>query len=219
MDFIETSGKTVEDAIEEALRALDTTEDMVEIEILETGTKGILGFGSKPARVAVTMKADPVYLAKKFLGEVGKSMGIEIALEAEIKDKQLQINMSGAHMGVLIGKRGQTLDSLQYLTNLVVNKGDASYVAVTLDAENYRQRRKETLESLAVNIAKKVKQTRRSVKLEPMSPYERRIIHSVLQNDKYVSTYSEGEDPYRNVVIALQRDRDRDRERTNKYDA
>jgi len=219
MDFIETSGKTVEEAIEEALRTLGTTEDMVEIEILEAGTKGILGFGAKPARVVVTMKADPVYLAKKFLNEVGKAMGMEIALETELKDKQLQIDMSGTHMGVLIGKRGQTLDSLQYLTNLVVNKGDASYVAVTLDAENYRQRRKETLESLAINIAKKVKQTKRSVKLEPMSPYERRIIHSVLQNDKYVSTYSEGEDPCRNVVIALQRGRDRDREKTNSYDA
>ena len=209
MDSIEKSAKTAEEAIAEALLALGATEDTADVEILDPGTKGILGFGAKPARVRVTVKHDPIRIARKFIGEVGAAMGLEIDIEAEIKEKQLQITMSGAHMGVLIGKRGQTLDSLQYLTNLVVNKGEASYVAVTLDAENYRQRRKETLESLAVNIAKRVKQNRRSVKLEPMSPYERRIIHSILQTDKYVTTFSEGEEPYRNVVIALKRDRDR----------
>ena len=106
-------------------------------------------------------------------------------------------------MGILIGKRGQTLDSIQYLVNLVVNKGNAPYLSITIDTENYRQRRKETLESLAYNLAKKVKQTGKKVVLEPMNPYERRIIHSSLQNNKYVTTYSEGEEPYRNVVIAL----------------
>jgi len=215
MDSMEKSAKTTEEAIADALRALDATEDMVDIEILDTGSKGLFGIGAKPARVLVTVKHDPARIAKKFINEVGAAMGLEIGIEAEMKEKQLQITMSGAHMGVLIGKRGQTLDSLQYLTNLVVNKGEASYVAVTLDAENYRQRRKETLESLAVNIAKRVKQNRRSVKLEPMTPYERRIIHSILQTDKYITTYSEGEDPYRNVVIALKRDR----ERSDKYDA
>jgi len=209
MEIIERSAKTVEEAIAEALRALDATEDMVEVEILEVGSKGIFGIGGKPARVSVKMKLDPVHTARKFIQNIGDAMGIAIEVEAEMGEKQLQINMSGSNMGMLIGKRGQTLDSLQYLTNLIVNKGEASYIAITLDAENYRQRRRETLESLAINIAKKVKQTRRMVKLEPMSPYERRIIHAILQSDKYVTTFSEGEDPYRNVVIALKRDKDK----------
>ena len=131
------------------------------------------------------------------------AMGIIVNIETELKEKQLLINLSGSDMGILIGKRGQTLDSIQYLVNLVVNKGNAPYLSITLDTENYRQRRKETLESLAYNLAKKVKQTGKKVVLEPMNPYERRIIHSSLQNNKYVTTYSEGEEPYRNVVIAL----------------
>ena len=128
-------------------------------------------------------------------------------------------------MGIIIGKRGQTLDSLQYLVNLVVNKGNAPYVSITLDTENYRERRKETLETLAKNIAYKVKRTRRPVSLEPMNPYERRIIHSALQNDKYVFTKSEGEDPFRHVVIALKKEERRERrpryerrERTSAYE-
>ena len=130
-------------------------------------------------------------------------MRIEVSIETQLKDKQLSIELSGEEMGVLIGKRGQTLDSLQYLVSLVVNKGSSPYVSILLDTENYRQRRKETLESLAYNLAKKVKQTKKNVVLEPMNPYERRIIHSSLQNDRYVTTYSEGEEPYRNVVITL----------------
>ena len=119
------------------------------------------------------------------------------------EEKHLSIELKGDEMGVLIGKRGQTLDSLQYLVSLVVNKGSAPYISIILDTENYRQRRKETLESLAFNLAKKVKQTKKNVVLEPMNPYERRIIHASLQNDRYVTTYSEGEEPYRNVVITL----------------
>ncbi len=131
-----------------------------------------------------------------------------------MKDKHLFVELTGDDMGILIGKRGQTLDALQYLVNLVVNKKSPYYISVMLDTENYRQRRRETLESLAFNLAKKVKHTRRNVVLEPMNPYERRIIHSALQNDRYVTTYSEGEEPYRNVVITLKRERDRDRERS-----
>ena len=131
-----------------------------------------------------------------------------------MKDKHLFMELTGDDMGILIGKRGQTLDALQYLVNLVVNKKSPYYISVMLDTENYRQRRRETLESLAFNLAKKVKHTRRNVVLEPMNPYERRIIHSALQNDRYVTTYSEGEEPYRNVVITLKRERDRDRERS-----
>ena len=143
---------------------------------------------------------------EKFLTDVLKTMGMEVILTSEIdEDGSLSINMEGDNMGILIGKRGQTLDSLQYLTNRVANKMQDGYVRVKLDTENYRQRRKETLENLAKNIAHKVKRTKRSVSLEPMNPYERRIIHSALQADKYVSTHSEGEEPYRRVVVTLNR--------------
>ena len=143
---------------------------------------------------------------EKFLTDVLKTMGMEVTLTSEIdEDGSLSINMEGDNMGILIGKRGQTLDSLQYLTNRVANKMQDGYVRVKLDTENYRQRRKETLENLAKNIAHKVKRTKRSVSLEPMNPYERRIIHSALQNDRYVTTHSEGEEPFRRVVVTLKR--------------
>lgn len=141
---------------------------------------------------------------EKFLYDVLKAMGMEVKITSEIdEDGSLSMNVEGENMGILIGKRGQTLDSLQYLTNRVANKMQDGYVRVKLDTENYRQRRKETLENLAKNIAHKVKRTKRSVSLEPMNPYERRIIHSALQDDKYVSTHSEGNEPYRRVVVTL----------------
>ena len=203
MDSIKVSAKTVEDAVKEALLKLGIEENQAEIQILDEGSKGFLGiFGGKEATVKVTKKFDPCKIAETFLKEMFLSMGIVVKIETELKDKHLYINLSGDDMGILIGKRGQTLDSIQYLTNLVVNKGNSPYLSVTIDTENYRQRRKETLESLAINLAKKVKHTGKSVVLEPMNPYERRIIHSALQNDKYVKTYSEGEEPFRNVVIA-----------------
>lgn len=151
--------------------------------------------------------------AKEFLSQVFKAMGIEVQVNTSFNesDRELTIDMSGADMGILIGKRGQTLDSLQYLVSLVVNKECDGYLRVKLDTENYRARRKETLETLAKNIAYKVKRTRRNVSLEPMNPYERRIIHAALQNDKYVVTRSEGEDPFRHVVVSLKREaRERD---------
>lgn len=204
MESVEKMGKTVDDAINEALRELNVTRDEVEIVVINEGSKGFLGmFGSKNAVVKVTKKFNPEKAAKDFLHEIFLAMGIIVKIETKLKDKQLFINISGDEMGILIGKRGQTLDSLQYLVNLVVNKGNAPYLSITLDTENYRQRRKDTLESLAFNLAKKVKQTNKSVVLEPMNPYERRIIHSSLQNDRYVTTYSEGEEPYRNVIIAM----------------
>ena len=141
-----------------------------------------------------------------FLKDVLKTMDMEVEITSCIdEDGALSINMEGENMGILIGKRGQTLDSLQYLTNRVANKMQDGYVRVKLDTENYRQRRKETLENLAKNIAHKVKRTKKAVSLEPMNPYERRIIHSALQGDKYVSTHSEGEEPYRRVVVTLNR--------------
>ena len=143
---------------------------------------------------------------EKFLYDVLKTMDMEVKITSKIdEDGALSINMEGADMGILIGKRGQTLDSLQYLTNRVANKMQDGYVRVKLDTENYRQRRKETLENLAKNIAHKVKRTKKAVSLEPMNPYERRIIHSALQGDKFVSTHSEGEEPYRRVVVTLNR--------------
>ena len=203
MDSIEKSGKTVEEAIEEALAILNCTRDQVEVEIIEQGSKGFLGLGSKLAKVLVTKKNNPEKKAKEFLKEVTMLMGLSVDIETELDDeKHLNMDLKGNSLGVLIGKRGQTLDSLQYLINLVVNKGDAPYVSVTLDTENYRQKRKETLENLAYNLAKKAKSSRRNVILEPMNPYERRIIHAALQNDRFVTTYSQGEEPYRNVVIA-----------------
>ena len=146
-------------------------------------------------------------VSKKFLTDVFAAMGIGVEIAATYNDslRTLEVDLSGDEMGVLIGKRGQTLDSLQYLISLVVNKGTNEYIRVKVDTENYRQRRKETLENLAKNIAYKVKRTRRPVSLEPMNPYERRIIHSALQNDKYVTTYSEGDEPFRHVVVVLKK--------------
>lgn len=142
--------------------------------------------------------------AVDFLNSIFDQMGMKVSLQVTFDDnKHLFINMEGEDMGTIIGKRGQTLDSLQYLTNLVVNKGEYPYMNVTLDTEDYRAKRKKTLETLAFNLAKKAKHNRRNVTLEPMNPYERRIIHATLQNDRYVTTYSEGVEPYRYVVIAL----------------
>lgn len=145
--------------------------------------------------------------AVKFLNDVFTSMGITVEVTCKYSHLEdcFMIDLAGDKMGILIGKRGQTLDSLQYLTSLVVNKGTSEYIRVKVDTENYRERRKETLENLAKNIAFKVKRTRRPISLEPMNPYERRIIHSSLQNDRYVTTHSEGEEPFRKVVVTLKR--------------
>ena len=152
------------------------------------------------------VKPETIAACETFLKDVLKTMDMEVEITSFIdEDGSLSINMDGENMGILIGKRGQTLDSLQYLTNRVANKMQDGYVRVKLDTENYRQRRKETLENLAKNIAHKVKRTKKAVSLEPMNPYERRIIHSALQSDRYVSTHSEGEEPYRRVVVTLNR--------------
>ena len=204
MDAIQKTGKTVDEAVALALGELGITKDEAEIEVIEEGSRGFLGmFGAKDAVVKVKKKFDPERPAKNFLKEMFIAMGLSVNVETKLKDRQLEIKISGDDMGIIIGKRGQTLDAVQYLVNLVVNKGTAPYISVTLDTENYRERRKETLETLAFNLAKKVKHTGKNVVLEPMNPYERRIIHSALQNDRYVTTYSEGDEPYRNVVITL----------------
>ena len=305
MDYIEVSGKNVDEALTNALIQLETTSDKVEYEVIEKGSSGFLGMFNKPAVIRVRKKAEEVeetietvkkpvkkYSDSKnnnykdgkkkfksddkkdvkpvakaevksevkaevksevktevktevksadvksesdnnvetktesskyttvmpneeierrittFLTDMFKAMGFEVAIKVSFDDPEcVYVDLSGPNMGVLIGKRGQTLDSIQYLTSLVVNKGKDKYVRIKLDTEDYRNRRKETLESLARNIAYKVKRTRRPVSLEPMNPYERRIIHSALQNDKFVSTKSEGEEPFRHVVVFLDREK------------
>lgn len=210
MEFKEFSAKTVQDAITNACQHFTVTSDNLEYEVIEEGSSGFLGFNSKPAIIKARVLEKEVSIedkAKEFLMDVLGAMNISAVVEATYseEEKTLDVVLNGEDMGVLIGKRGQTLDSLQYLVSLVVNKGTSEYIRVKVDTENYRERRKLTLENLAKNIAFKVKRTKRSVTLEPMNPYERRIIHSALQNDKYVTTHSEGEEPYRKVVVSLKK--------------
>lgn len=207
MDFIEVTAKTVDDAITEACQKLTVTSDKLEYEVVEEGSSGFLGIGSKPAVIKARVKCSVADSAKIFLNEVFEAMKMNVVIDVKYDEdaRNMNIDLSGDEMGVLIGKRGQTLDSLQYLVSLVVNKDANEYIRVKLDTENYRQRRKETLENLAKNIAYKVKRTKRSVSLEPMNPYERRIIHSALQADRYVTTHSEGEEPFRRVVVTLKK--------------
>lgn len=313
MEYIRVSAKKVEDAVIEASIQLETTSDNIEYEVLEHGSSGFFGIGSKPAVIRARRKEEkkefdemaeikqmfetkpsvkmeeprapkeekketvekretavlekeikeenlpkteqkpekqPEKMPKKvkkdkpvkekiqkekqptaepkkeepkkkeikeadkeraekkaveFLKQVFDAMQMQVQITAEFKEDALEIGMEGEDMGVLIGKRGQTLDSLQYLVSLVVNKKKEAYIRVKLDTENYRSRRKETLENLAKNIAFKVKRTKKPVFLEPMNPYERRVIHSALQNDPYVTTHSEGEEPYRKVVVTLKK--------------
>lgn len=208
MDMIEVSAKTVNDAITEACQKLGVTSDKLDYEVVEEGSSGFLGIGAKPAVIKASVKKSSVEeVARVFLNDVFQAMNMEVVIDIKYneEEKSMDIELSGNEMGVLIGKRGQTLDSLQYLTSLVVNKGKSDYIRVKLDTEDYRRRRKETLENLARGIAYKVKKTRKPVVLEPMNPYERRIIHSALQGNKFVETVSEGEEPYRHVVVKLKR--------------
>lgn len=205
MEYIEFSAKTVEEAITEACLKLSTTSDEIEYEVVEKGSSGFLGIGSKDAVIKARKKDSVDNDVKRFLYDVFSAMDMDVDIQITIdeEDKCINVVLNGDDMGVLIGKRGQTLDSLQYLTNLAVNKKRSDRYKVKIDTENYRERRKETLENLAKNVSYKVKRTKRPVEFEPMNPYERRIIHSVLQNDKYVTTHSEGEEPYRHVVVTL----------------
>lgn len=207
MEFIEVSAKTVNDAITEACQKLTVTSDKLEYEVIEEGSSGFLGIGSKPAIIKARVKSSVEDTARDFLNEVFRAMDLTVVVDVKYNEAEssMEVDLSGDEMGVLIGKRGQTLDSLQYLVSLVVNKNIENYIRVKVDTENYRQRRKETLENLAKNISYKVKRTKRPVSLEPMNPYERRIIHSALQNDKYVTTHSEGDEPFRHVVVVLRK--------------
>ena len=275
MRYVETSGKTVDDAITAALLELGLPSEQVDIEILQESSKGVLGiFGAKEARIRATAKAvpgeeelfsekveelvkeevkpvqqekaqpetpyvmdtlvedrlaaarakaeaqaqaeaakEPVEYSEdakiaqeaaiEFLIPVLKKMGVEAEITGEMEEADvLKLDIQGQGLGVIIGKRGNTLDSLQYLTALIANKKTQEHIKIKLDAENYREKRKQTLEKLAINLAKKVRKTNRRVALEPMNPYERRIIHSVLQSFDGVETHSEGEEPFRKVVIS-----------------
>ena len=207
MDYQNFSAKTVSDAITEACKALGVTSDKLDYVVVEEGSAGFLGIGAKNASINAKVKSSVTDTAKIFLNDVFAAMNMTVVINCEYKeeDKELSIDLAGDDMGVLIGKRGQTLDSLQYLVSLIVNKESTEYIRVKVDTENYRKRRQDTLENLAKNIAFKVKRTKRTVSLEPMNPYERRIIHSALQNDKFVTTHSEGEEPYRHVVVTMKK--------------
>ncbi len=210
MEYKEYQGKNVDEAITNACVDLGITADKLKYEVVEKGSGGFLGIGSKPAVIQAKKNEDIDEIAREFLTQVLSAMEItaDINIEVEENEKEniINIDVVGDDMGILIGKRGQTLDSLQYLVSLVVNKESEKFNRVKLDTENYRERRKATLENLAKNIAIKVKRIKRPVALEPMNPYERRIIHSALQDDKYCTTKSEGEEPYRHVVVILRKE-------------
>ena len=180
MDFIEISAKTYDEAVTDALVQLGVTSDQVEIEVIDKGSAGFLGIGSRPVKIKVSKKLTVEGYLKKFLSDIFAAMKIEAEIITKLNEENhsIEVELKGDEMGVLIGKRGQTLDSLQLLANNAVHKNFETYYKVKLDTENYRIRRRETLENLAKNIAYKVKRTKRSVALEPMNPFERRVIHS-----------------------------------------
>ena len=207
MELLTFQGKTVDEAITNASIELGIASSDLVYEVESEGSTGFLGMFAKPAIIKVQPKVPVEKRAKEFLDKLFEAMKVEteVKIEMDKENNSMDIELSGPDMGILIGKRGQTLDSIQYLTSLYVNKESDAYIRVKIDTENYRERRKETLETLAKNIAYKVKRTKRPVSLEPMNPYERRIIHSALQNDKYVTTHSEGEEPFRRVVVTLKK--------------
>jgi spoIIIJ-associated protein len=206
MICVEKTGKTIEEAIESALSELDVLRERTTYEVLESPSRGFLGFGSKQARVKVSViPIDPVEQAKLFLNDIFKKMNLKTTMEQTKTDDAVSFVIHGADLGVLIGKHGQTLDALQYLTNLAANRDAEVRTRILLDVENYRKRRNDTLTALAFRLAEKVKRRGERVALEPMSPQERRTIHMALQGDPKISTYSEGDEPYRKVVITLKK--------------
>ncbi len=218
-EWKEFSAKTADEALTNALIQMETTSDQIEYEVIEEEKSGILGLFSKPAVIRVRKKEDVIDVVHHFLAKTFEAMNLSVEVELEFneEEKEIQIELKGEEMGMLIGKRGQTLDSLQYLTSLVANKKSEDYIKIKIDTENYRQRRKETIENLARNVASKVKKTGRPAFLEPMNPYERRIIHAELQGDKYVDTHSEGEEPHRKVVVTLNKEFASELPRRNNY--
>lgn len=208
MKILEITGKNVDEALRSALEQLNVTKDKVEVEVIEEGSKGFFNFiGAKPARIVVKVKRDYLEEARTFVRSVLDAMEIKAEIRIKEENEVIHINLTGPSMGVIIGYRGETLDSLQYLISLVVNKGhDIPYKKVVLDTENYRQKREETLKRVAEKAAYKVRKNKKLFKLEPMNPYERRVIHSALQDNEFVTTYSEGDEPYRRIVIDIKKE-------------
>lgn len=199
---IEKSAKTIDEAVNAGLAELSLTRDETEIEVLEEGSKGFLGFGGREARVRITEKLNLEKIAVDFLDSMVSRISHDVKYDVQYTDgRNMKIDMSGPDMGILIGRRGDTLDALQYLTSLTVNRYSDEYVKITLDTENYRDKRYETLVRLARRLASQVARTGKNITLEPMSPNERRIIHSTLQNNRMVHTSSIGDEPNRKVVI------------------
>ena len=207
MDRIEKTGKTVEDALEAALAELGVDREQVEYRVLEAPSKALFGLlGGKEAKVEVILKkTDPVDNAKKFLASVTKAMGLLVTIDVQAGEESVVLNLRGEDLGLLIGKHGQTLDALQYLTNLTSHREGRDRLRIIVDIEDYRRRRADTLEQLALRLADRVKRSGERVVLEPMNPHERKIIHMSLQEDDRIETFSEGEDPFRRVVIALKK--------------
>lgn len=206
MKQVTATGQTVEEAVKSALAQLKTTKDRAEVHIIDEGKKGIFGiFGSRPAVVKVTLSLDPIEEATKFLKQVSSQMGAPVEIEVKRDGKQVHFMLSGEKIALLIGKRGQTLNSLQYLTQLVINRYSDQYLTVILDAEDYRNRRSETLIQLANRLAQKAIKTGQDVALEPMPSYERKVIHTALADNKQVKTLSDGIEPHRHVVISPDR--------------
>jgi len=227
MASVEKTGKTVDEAVEAAIVELGVSREQIEYEVLEEPSKGLFGFlGGKPARVRVELvdtqgavpqekkvrasvadkpASDPVEVAKTFLMSVFKAMKLDVKIEKLTGIEQVTLNLRGEDLGILIGKHGQTLDALQYLTNLAAHRDSEERVRIIIDVEDYRKRREETLVRLAQRLADRVKLRGEKVVLEPMSPHERKIIHTALQDDLRVTTFSEGEEPFRKVVIALKK--------------
>lgn len=203
MRSIEVEGKNYDEALENALSQLNVTKDKVEVEVKEEGSKGLFNlFGAKPTKLRVTVKLDFKDKSKAFLLEVLKAMNINADIEITENKDSILFNIVGENMGTVIGYRGETLDSLQYLLSLVVNKEhNDSYKRVILDTENYRKKREETLKRVAEKTAYKVLKNRKAFRLEPMNPYERRVIHSALQGKSNIYTFSEGEEPFRRIVV------------------
>lgn len=197
-----TSAKSVDEAVSLALAELGAENDDVNIEVVDEGAKGFLGLGAKDAVVDVSIKDAPAFAAKQFLSRLLAAMDLTVDINIKCEDNLMTIDLSGDNMGIVIGKRGDTLDSLQYLASLIVNQETDEYIKVTIDTENYRAKRAEALTSLSQRLADKVARTGKKFTLEPMNPYERRIIHANLQDNEQVTTFSIGEDPYRRVVIA-----------------
>ena len=204
MTKIVASGKTIEEAEKNGLAQLNVEKNRVKVVVLEQPTKGFLGFGSKDAKVELELLPDSKEEAERFIVDVAEAMGLHIKTEWLDNKDSLQLSIScDGDLGLLIGRRGQTLDALQYLTSIVANRYSDEHIRIVLDAENFRERRKNTLEDLAERLAAKVIRTRKEVVLEPMSPHERKIIHSKLQGSTKVRTYSKGDEPNRRIVISL----------------